>query len=59
LITIRSQAIDGAGTYTPRDSQPGQQLQRNQDIVPSDKRASGVLRTGVVPGQRKSISISI
>ena len=32
LLTIRSQAIDGVRTYTPRDSQPCRLLQRNRDI---------------------------
>ena len=32
LLTIRSQAIDGVRTYTPRDSQPCRLLPRNRDF---------------------------
>jgi hypothetical protein len=31
-LTTRSQAIDGVGTYTPRDSQPCRMLQRYGDV---------------------------
>src|ERR1035441_5703182 len=36
LLTIRTQAIDGVGTCTPRDSQPCRLLQCNGDISPID-----------------------
>ena len=35
LLTIRIQAIDGVGTYTPQDSQPCRLLQCNWDVSPT------------------------
>ena len=36
LLTIRIQAIDGVGTYTPLDSQPCRLLQCNCDCSSTD-----------------------
>ena len=36
LLTIRIQAIDGVGTYTPQDLQPCRLLQCNGDVSPID-----------------------
>src|SRR5438552_13121801 len=53
LLTIRSQAIDGVRTYTPRDSQPCRLLPRNRDvsalIVCSFSGAMMERRNGAMP----------
>ena len=53
--TIRSQAIDGVGTYTPRDSQPCRPLQRNGDFSPVDTDSAGYNRQMEETGESRSL----
>jgi hypothetical protein len=41
MLTTRSQAIDGVGTYTPRDSQPCRLLQSNHDSATVSRIRAG------------------
>jgi hypothetical protein len=51
MLTIRFQATDGVGTYTPQDSQPCRLLQRSRDLSPTTQKfqASHFVIFGPIP----------